>query len=53
MSHTICCSICNSPVDLSQDRYTDEEGHIVHERCYVNRLAAAKGQDPPSPQHTQ
>jgi hypothetical protein len=46
------CTICNRPVDLRQDRYADEDGHIVHEQCYIARLLSL-GQDPPDPHHTE
>jgi hypothetical protein len=46
------CPICNRPVDLQRDRYTDEEGLVVHERCYIARLVSSR-QDPPDPHHTE
>jgi hypothetical protein len=46
------CAICNGPIDLQRDRYTDEDGKAVHERCYMQRLASAQN-DPPAPHHTE
>jgi hypothetical protein len=45
------CPICDKPVDLERDRYADEDGKIMHESCYVQRLMSRK--KPPSPQHTE
>jgi hypothetical protein len=52
MIQQITCAICNSPVDLTLDRYTDESGQVVHETCYVNRVMSV-AQDPPTPQHSE
>ena len=46
------CPICNKPVDLERDRYADENGKVMHESCYVQRLMSSR-QDPPAPQHTE
>jgi hypothetical protein len=46
------CPICDKPVDLTRDRFTDENGQVVHESCYINRLTAAQN-DPPDPHHTE
>jgi hypothetical protein len=46
------CPICNKPVDLERDRYADENGKVMHESCYVQRLMSSQ-QDPPAPQHTE
>ena len=32
------CFICKQPVDLTKDRYADEDGKIVHEECYIEYL---------------
>lgn len=32
------CQICNLPVDVATCK-TDERGQVVHEACYVARLA--------------
>lgn len=32
------CWICNQPVDIATCK-TDEQGQVVHEACYVARLA--------------
>jgi hypothetical protein len=46
------CSICGKPINLDRDRYADENGKLVHEDCYVQRLISSQ-QDPPNPQHTE
>jgi hypothetical protein len=48
----ITCSICNKPIDLQRDKYADEDGKIVHENCYIQRLMS-KRNDPPNPHHTE
>jgi hypothetical protein len=40
-AHT--CHICLKPVDLNLDRYTDENGQIVHEDCYLKQIRGANG----------
>jgi hypothetical protein len=32
------CPICNKPIDLNRDRVTDENGKVMHETCYVQKL---------------
>jgi hypothetical protein len=49
----VICSLCKQPVDLQSDRCADENGRIVHARCYLRRLMAAAPQDPPNPQHSE
>lgn len=51
-SSDITCAICRQPVVLERDRYTDEDGQVVHEGCYMSRIVAPRS-DPPSPQHTE
>jgi hypothetical protein len=46
------CSICNEPVDLTRDRYTDEHGRVIHETCYIGRLVSGQN-NPPDPHHTE
>jgi hypothetical protein len=46
------CSICRKPIDLTRDRYTDEDGQAVHESCYINRLSSIQN-DAPDPHHTE
>src|SRR5258708_24132566 len=46
------CPICHKPVNLEQDRYADEDGKIVHESCYIKRLAYQQN-DPPDPHHAE
>jgi hypothetical protein len=46
------CLICNTPVNLEKDRCADEDGKIVHEKCYVNRLMTGQN-DPPTPHHAE
>jgi hypothetical protein len=46
------CAICDEPIDLEQDRYTNENGKAVHERCYIQRVMSAQN-DPPAPHHTE
>jgi len=38
ISNEYTCQICSQPVDLSQDRCTDEDGKIVHEACYLKLI---------------
>ena len=52
ISSQIKCAICGNPVELGRDLYTDENGRVVHERCYMDRLMASR-QDPPDPHHTE
>jgi hypothetical protein len=51
MSNVLICSICRQPVALENSK-TDENGHAIHEDCYLQRLLASLD-DPPSPQHAQ
>ncbi len=37
------CQICSQPVDLSRDCYTDEDGRIVHEACYLKLITMPQG----------
>jgi hypothetical protein len=46
------CPICGKPINLTQDRYADENGKAMHEGCYVQRLMASRN-DPPDPRHTE
>ena len=48
----IICPICKQPVDLTKDRFTNEDGKVVHENCYIRSLLSA-GNDPPSPDHAE
>jgi hypothetical protein len=48
----ITCPICNRPVDLAKERYTDESGKAVHEDCYLQRLMCALN-EPPDPHHAE
>jgi hypothetical protein len=38
----LSCKLCNRPVDLQVDLYADENGQIVHQDCYVNRITNQK-----------
>ena len=51
-SQEITCHICNQPVDLTTDPYTDEDGKTVHENCYIKRLMSTQN-DPPDPHHAE
>jgi hypothetical protein len=51
MSNVLICSICHRPVALENSK-TDENGHAIHEDCYLQRLLASLD-DPPSPQHAE
>ena len=44
------CPICNKAIKLERDRYADENGKVMHESCYVQRLAMSRN-DPPDPHH--
>lgn len=35
------CTICNQAVDLNESK-ADQDGHAVHEDCYVAALSAEK-----------
>ncbi len=37
----LTCSICSRPVDLHFAK-TDEEGHAIHEGCYLSKLGLSK-----------
>ncbi len=41
----LVCSICNFPIRLEDDRYTDERGKPVHEDCYARKVTASIAQD--------
>jgi hypothetical protein len=43
------CPICHQPVELNRDCYADENGKIVPEECYMQRLISSQN-DPPGPQ---
>jgi hypothetical protein len=34
----LTCSLCNQPIDLTQDFSTNESGNTVHTRCYEDDL---------------
>jgi hypothetical protein len=34
----IFCIICSQPLDLAVDLNADENGHAVHQNCYLSRL---------------
>jgi hypothetical protein len=42
-----CVRDMQGTVVLERDRYSDENGQVVHERCYVRRLVAGP-HDPPA-----
>jgi len=41
MSNVLICSICHQPVALENSK-TDENGHAIHEDCYLQRLDPAQ-----------
>ena len=45
-SHLVHCSLCHNLVPLESSR-TDEDGHAVHEECYVLRLRLEQAITPP------
>ena len=49
LRNVLICSICHQPVALENSK-TDENGHAIHEDCYLQRLLASPN-DPPNPQH--
>ena len=49
---TFTCPICAQPINLDRDKYADENGKVIHENCYVQRLMASRN-DPPDPHHTE
>jgi hypothetical protein len=52
MNSSYICPICKEPVDLAQDQYADENGKVMHENCYVQRLMSSRN-DPPDPHHAE
>jgi len=44
------CPMCGKPIDLDKDETADEDGHVMHEACYLRRIGA-HGNDPPDPHH--
>jgi hypothetical protein len=34
----INCPLCNQPVSLNTDTYADENGKVVHQGCYQERV---------------
>ncbi|MGA2391511.1 MAG: hypothetical protein ABSF97_21320 [Candidatus Sulfotelmatobacter sp.] len=42
LSFPMSCKICCKPVDLTVDLYADENGKIVHEVCYMQRITLAQ-----------
>jgi hypothetical protein len=36
------CAICNQPVNLKAAK-SNEDGQIVHEECYVEKISLKKG----------
>ena len=52
MNSSYICPICKEPVDLAQDQYADENGKVMHEKCYVQRLMSSRN-DPPDPHHAE
>jgi hypothetical protein len=48
----LACPLCNKPINLERDRYADENGKIMHENCYVQRLVSSRN-DPPDPNHAE
>jgi len=49
---TFSCPICKKPINLDRDRYADENGKVIHESCYLQRLMSYRN-DPPDPSHAQ
>ena len=41
MNAEILCNICNKPVDLTLDKFSDEENKPVHQICYEQKIIAA------------
>jgi hypothetical protein len=52
--HATNCSICDQPLDLAVERYS-ENGKLIHEMCYIKRLlgdiipGAPSGSTPQAP----
>ncbi|HLZ41137.1 MAG TPA: hypothetical protein VKQ11_09255 [Candidatus Sulfotelmatobacter sp.] len=42
------CLICNQPVPLETAK-TNEDGHAVHEQCYLDKIS---GKIPPKPKRS-
>ena len=47
----VFCKVCGSPVDLTVDLSADEDGHAVHEKCYLRRIIqqTPQNRDAPAP----
>jgi hypothetical protein len=56
LRNVLICSICHQPVAVenskTENSKTDENGHAIHEDCYLQRLLPSLD-DPPSPQHAE
>ena len=49
----LTCSLCLMPLTLETNGIcADENGKVVHETCYVQRLLSSRN-DPPDPNHAQ
>jgi len=42
------CSICNEPVEMESGK-ADEDGHAVHEECYLHKLGLTEMTPRPKP----
>lgn len=42
------CSVCARPLKLVEDTVSDENGHPVHEDCYVEALVSKRPQGVPT-----
>jgi hypothetical protein len=46
------CPMCGQPIDLNTDATTDEDGQVMHEKCYLQRVGGHE-RTPPDDQHTE
>jgi hypothetical protein len=41
----LLCVVCSLPIDLKIDRYADDDGRPIHERCYLKKLAPSMSEE--------
>jgi hypothetical protein len=46
------CPMCHKPIDLDKDETADEDGQVMHAKCYFKRIGG-QGNDPPDPRHAE
>ena len=46
------CPMCNKRIDLNGEETIDENGQVMHERCYLKHVAGHE-HTPPDAHHTE